>query len=175
MKARYVRTHIVGAVSAILVSLFMWITQVMYDRASAPIFAQGLDAGETVGCEICLLRVLALAIIFALTGVAAVAWCGRLISGADDAKKAAVVAGAIACVISGAVFLVPFFQQQIHNNAQIYNLGTGYTVYSFVIIVIGAIIAGVIYLCIGSFCAFFGGYLYYLSRRKKSMEANHTE
>ncbi len=139
----------------------------MIDRAAAPLFAKGLDAYESLCCEICLLQYVGLAIIFALTGVAAVACCGRLITGADDAIKAAAVAGATACVISGVVFLVPFFQQQIHNNSQICALGTGYTVFSFAIIIIGAIVIGIIYVCIGSFCAFLGGDLYYLVRRKK--------
>ncbi len=168
MQARHVRAIVTGAVFGILAASCILISQIMIDRVTAPLFAKGLDGGESgPACYIFLLSLLALAIIFVMTGAVTVAWCGRLISSADDAIKTAVVAGAAACVVSGIILTVPFFQQQIHNNGQIYALGTAYTIVSLVIIAAGGIIAEIIYLCIGSFCAFIGGDLYYLSRRKK--------
>ncbi len=138
---------------------------------TAPIFAQGLDGGESgPACGICILNYLLVAIIFSLAGAVTVAWCGKLLSNQDKAIKTAVVAGVAACIASSIILFIPVLLQQIHNNDQIFSLGIGYTVGAFVIMAIGGIIIEVIYLFIGAFFAFAGGNLYYLARLKKNRD-----
>jgi hypothetical protein len=148
------------------------VSQILIDRVTAPIFAQGLDGGESgPACGICILNYLLVAIIFSLAGAVTVAWCGKLLPSQDKASKTAVVAGVAACAASSIILFIPVLLQQIHNNDRIFSLGIGYTVGAFAIMATGGIIIEVIYLFIGAFFALAGGNLYYRTRGKKASRA----
>jgi hypothetical protein len=169
LHARYVRAIITGITAAIPVSLCIWMAATLLDRAYAPAIAEHRDT-LCVGCDILFIVLLALIALFIAAGAATAAFCGRRVSDAGEAGVAGGIAGVIACVISGVIFVVPWFQDLMSHDASLYSLGPAHTALSIVSMIIETGIYGAIYLFFGFCIAMFGGYLYYRRRRKKGLK-----
>jgi hypothetical protein len=114
---------------------------------------------------------LALITLLALTGTAAAALCGRRVADAGEAGIVGGMAGAVACIVSGAIFLIPWFRDLMSHDANLYSLSPAHTALSLVSMIIETVIYGGIYLFFGFSIAMFGGYLYYRRRRKKEQKS----
>jgi hypothetical protein len=166
LRAIYVRALIIGAIFGIPVSLCTWTISTMANRATAAVIATG--AGPlSMGCEYLFIELAELAVIFAVAGIAAVVYCGRLVSTSSQASRVGAVAGATACIVPGAVFLVPVFQEQMSHDPNLYSPGMAHTVFAFSCIAVGMAFSGTIYLLCGSVCAMMAGTIYYGNTGKK--------
>jgi LPXTG-motif cell wall-anchored protein len=114
---------------------------------------------------------LALITMLALTGAAAAVLCGRRVADAGEAGIVGGIAGSIACFISGAIFVIPWFRDLMSHDANLYSLSAAHTALSLASMIIETGIYGAIYLFFGFSIAMFGGYLYYRRRRKKERKS----
>jgi hypothetical protein len=155
-----------GVVSAIPAAFCIWATTTLVDRVVAPVLAEHRDP-LTVGCGILFLGLLALTVIYALAGAAAVAWCDRLITNRREADRTGWIAGTTGSVVSYVFFLVPGFRQGMSNDPNLYSLGPAHTAFAFAGIIVGLAFYGVLYWAWGSVFAVRGGTLYYKYRANK--------
>lgn len=99
MQARYVKALVVGAVFSLLILVFIWLMNLLRNRAVAEALSKGQGV-LCVGLDIYLLFLLLITAVFALAGIASVRLAGKDISSPGEAGKTGGLAGAMAAIDS---------------------------------------------------------------------------